>query len=122
MGARAWSVRAAKRLNRRKAIRRKCLDCSGGSYKEVRDCPHVECPLHHFRMGTEKQDPVARARAIRLYCVWCSGDQRGVAWRCNDTGCWLHPYRKVRLDNGSLKTKSPHVKVNQGLLRRRHNG
>lgn len=34
-----------------KAIRAKCLDCSGGQPKEVRFCPVEDCPLHHLRFG-----------------------------------------------------------------------
>jgi hypothetical protein len=34
-----------------KAIRAKCLDCSGGQVKEVRQCPITSCPLYPFRMG-----------------------------------------------------------------------
>jgi hypothetical protein len=34
-----------------KAIRVKCLDCSGGRPKEVRLCESVDCPLHRFRFG-----------------------------------------------------------------------
>lgn len=34
-----------------RAIRRKCLDCSGMSSKEVSLCALDECPLHPFRMG-----------------------------------------------------------------------
>lgn len=34
-----------------KAIRAKCLDCSNGSQKEVRECPDEECPLYDYRMG-----------------------------------------------------------------------
>ncbi len=34
-----------------KAIRAKCLDCAGGSCKEVRLCPNEDCPLHFFRAG-----------------------------------------------------------------------
>ena len=34
-----------------KAIRRKCIDCSGGSLKEVRLCQVRECALYPFRMG-----------------------------------------------------------------------
>jgi len=34
-----------------KAIRRKCLDCSGGSYSEVRQCVIRECPLYPYRDG-----------------------------------------------------------------------
>ena len=34
-----------------KAIRKKCIDCSGGSLKEVRLCQVTECELYPFRMG-----------------------------------------------------------------------
>jgi hypothetical protein len=35
-----------------KAIRTKCLDCSGGSHSEVADCVVRACALYPFRMGT----------------------------------------------------------------------
>lgn len=34
-----------------KAIRAKCLDCSGGSYDEVRNCPIKDCTLYPYRLG-----------------------------------------------------------------------
>ena len=34
-----------------KAIRQKCLDCSGGSPTEARRCEAVSCPLWPFRAG-----------------------------------------------------------------------
>ncbi|WP_045221068.1 hypothetical protein [Desulfonatronum thioautotrophicum] len=34
-----------------KAIRAKCLECCGGSPKEVRLCPDLSCVLHPFRTG-----------------------------------------------------------------------
>jgi hypothetical protein len=53
-----------------KAIRVKCLDCSGGLQSEVRDCLVRNCALYPFRMGTnpwrapvsEKRRDAARAR------------------------------------------------------------
>lgn len=33
------------------AIREKCLDCSGGSVTDVRDCWSKECPLYEYRLG-----------------------------------------------------------------------
>jgi hypothetical protein len=35
----------------REAIREKCLDCSGGSIKEIRLCTAVACALWPFRMN-----------------------------------------------------------------------
>jgi len=34
-----------------KAIKRRCLDCSGGSKSEVRECRQSACDLHPFRLG-----------------------------------------------------------------------
>ena len=34
-----------------KAIRAKCVDCSGGMYSEVRKCVQHSCPLWPMRMG-----------------------------------------------------------------------
>jgi hypothetical protein len=34
-----------------KAIRAKCLDCSAGSQKDVRECPITDCVLYQYRMG-----------------------------------------------------------------------
>ena len=34
-----------------KAIRAFCIDCSGGSPSEVRNCIIPECPLYLYRLG-----------------------------------------------------------------------
>ena len=34
-----------------KSIREKCIDCSGGSYKEVKHCLVTNCALYPYRMG-----------------------------------------------------------------------
>ncbi len=34
-----------------KAIRLKCMDCTGQQIVEVRECTVTNCPLYHFRMG-----------------------------------------------------------------------
>lgn len=39
------------RVNPVKAIRLKCLDCSGGLSSEVEKCPVEDCPLYPFRFG-----------------------------------------------------------------------
>jgi len=41
-----------KTLTRGKAIRQKCLECSGWFAPEVRKCPAKDCALWPFRMGT----------------------------------------------------------------------
>lgn len=34
-----------------RAIRAKCIDCSGGSSEEVKNCTVKDCPLYAFRFG-----------------------------------------------------------------------
>ena len=41
-----------KRLSPLKAIRKNCLDCSGGSPTEAGNCVIPECPLYEYRLGT----------------------------------------------------------------------
>lgn len=43
--------KAIKRLSPVKAIKAKCLDCSGEVKKEVRECIILDCPLYSFRLG-----------------------------------------------------------------------
>ena len=38
-----------------KAIRAKCVDCSGGSTAEVRRCQVFDCPLWKYRMGVRPE-------------------------------------------------------------------
>ncbi len=38
-----------------KAIKKKCLECSGGDKEEVRNCALRQCPLFPFRMGVDPQ-------------------------------------------------------------------
>ena len=46
-----------------KAIRRKCLDCSGGSLTEIADCLVQQCPLFPFRLGKNPwRAPVSEAQ------------------------------------------------------------
>ena len=34
-----------------KAIRKKCLNCSYWSTKEVRECTVIKCPIYPYRFG-----------------------------------------------------------------------
>ena len=43
-----------RRLNRTQAIRKYCIQCSGGSIKEVKECTITNCLLYEFRMGENK--------------------------------------------------------------------
>jgi hypothetical protein len=35
----------------RRAIRAHCVDCSGGSHREVQICPINDCPLYPYRIA-----------------------------------------------------------------------
>jgi hypothetical protein len=40
-----------KRLSPLKAIKKHCLDCSGGSRHELQNCVIPDCPLYPYRLG-----------------------------------------------------------------------
>ena len=46
-----------KRPTALKAIRAKCIDCSGNQIKEVKTCPVTSCALWSFRMGKGYEEP-----------------------------------------------------------------
>ncbi len=81
------------KLNRRRAIRQKCLNCSAWSTKDVAECPMTDCALYPFRMGTGKQNPKDRNKKIRAYCLWCCNSQPLEVRLCPSVTCSLHPFR-----------------------------
>ena len=92
-------------LNRRKAIRERCLNCSGWVPKEVSNCEFVDCPLYPFRSGKGKQNPAIRKKAIRNYCLWCMCGQRSEVSKCVCPDCPLFPFRMNGIDR-TIKIKS----------------
>lgn len=88
-------------LNRRKAIRERCLNCAGWSYIEVTNCTFTDCHLFPYRSGQGKQNANNRSRAIRKYCLWCMSCKHGEVSRCPSTDCCLFPFRKVKTDRSS---------------------
>ena len=101
-------------LSRRKAIRERCLNCSGWSHKEVTNCIFEDCPLYPFRSGQGKQNAKARAKAIRKYCLWCMNGQHGEVSKCPSKDCSLFPYRKTQTDRSTeIKSlqKKGHIEV-----------
>lgn len=85
-------------LNRRKAIRQKCLNCSAWSRKEVEACPFKHCQLYPFRTGKGRQDPKARFKALRQYCLWCCVKNQTEVRKCPALDCPLWAYRKGSLE------------------------
>jgi len=101
-------------INRRKAIRERCLNCSGWSRAEVQRCPNRNCTLFPFRKGAGKQDAVARNKAIRDYCLWCCVDKRIEMLECRAKDCPLFPFRKSSLDRSidlALNSKTTHIEA-----------
>ena len=49
-------------MNKANAIRKNCLECAGGSPKEVTLCHIVYCPLWPFRFGYSINDRRFKAR------------------------------------------------------------
>ena len=96
-------------LNRRKAIRARCLDCSGFEYNEVSGCKILKCELHPYRMGTENQDPDKRRKAIRAYCLDnCMIGQKSEVAKCTSRDmCPLFAFRLgTRLDRTAQAEKT----------------
>lgn len=52
-----------KTLTPMKAIRAKCVECSGGVLKEVRECRVQSCPIWPYRMGTRPKTMTQRDRS-----------------------------------------------------------
>ena len=88
-------------LNRRKAIRGKCRNCSGWEYKAISNCEFIHCPIYFFRSGKGKQNSNKRAKAIRFYCLSCMNGQRREVALCPSLDCSLHPYRKSVVDRAA---------------------
>ena len=58
-----------------KSVRKKCLECSGDSRQEVKECPITSCALYPYRLGrnpnrkgrelTEEQKLAAKERLAK---------------------------------------------------------
>lgn len=57
-------------IGRAKAIRLKCLDCSGGSPKNVTLCPVKDCPLWPYRFGYPETSKRYRERMKNAEKQW----------------------------------------------------
>lgn len=55
----------AKHLTPIKAIRQKCLECSGYQPSEVRLCTAENCPLFPYRMGKRAYLPIQNPKHIK---------------------------------------------------------
>lgn len=69
-------ITETRELTKTKAIRLKCLDCSGGSASEVRECIIPLCPLWPFRMGSK---PAGRVDSTQTVIVSASKQRKKVS-------------------------------------------
>lgn len=114
-------------LNRRQAIRERCLNCKAWYPSEVTNCPFNHCPLHPFRTSNGKQNPAQREKAIKQYCLSCMNGQVGEVRRCTVPDCPLFFCRRggtevgkkipslKRLNNGEAFSLIA-SRVNEGLI------
>ena len=84
-----------KRVSPLRAVRQKCLDCSGYGLKSVRECAfngydNELCPLSHLRMGKGSRKTM---KALRSYCLWCCNGQSYEVKLCPSDGCPIWDYR-----------------------------
>jgi len=81
-----------------RCMRAFCLDCTGGSKADVRDCSYTDCPLFPYRMG--KRPPRGTAarplKTIRKQCIECMNGQVSLIRDCPAAECALHRYRMGR--------------------------
>ena len=87
-----------------KAIRAKCIDCSGFELKAVRECPVKDCVLYPLRMGKGSR---AILKKIRAFCLWCCNGQRDEIRQCPVVKCslWVSRFGK-RPKNATLSSKN----------------
>lgn len=83
------------------AIRKRCMDCRGFHFKEVRDCDPTfedgsQCPLYPYRFGKTPNDKpdVSPLKSIRAFCLHCCCGSSYEVTLCPAEGCPLWEYRE----------------------------
>ena len=91
-----------KNLTPVKAIRNKCLDCSGGCLDDIKNCECFgnegaieKCFVYPYRMGKRPQVKAeySPVKSIRKYCLWCCCESFSLAKECLVMDCPLWIYR-----------------------------
>jgi hypothetical protein len=103
-----------KTLTPLKAIRAKCINCSGFELKAIKNCQHLDCPLYTLRMGKGAR---ATLKRIKAFCLWCCNDRRSEIKLCAAVWCSLWAYR---FGKRRLKLKEcpvlPEILTTDGVL------
>jgi hypothetical protein len=92
-------------FNRKKAIRERCLNCSGWSTVEVELCQQTDCHLYKYRMNGSNQNAKERDMDLRKYCLVCCNGSLGEVKKCPSMDCPLYAFRKAKVDH-SIEIKS----------------
>lgn len=102
-----------------KAIRAKCIDCTGAEPNAVKKCELIDCPLFPFRFGKNpfrgKSKPdnyLPPIKAIRAECLSCNYTAQEVRL-CPCTECALYP---LRLDVNVYATESKREAGQKSIL------
>jgi len=106
-----------RRMTALRAIRLRCLECSNGSAKDVKECPcdHNEgaleaCPLHPYRLGKRPKvkPPQGPTKSIRKYCLWCCSGSSPQVKDCPVEDCPLYRFRFGK--NPNYRSRATHRK------------
>lgn len=92
-------------LNRKKAIRERCLNCSDWNAVEVELCHQTDCHLYKYRMNGSNQNAKERNRDLRKYCLECCNGSLTELKNCPALDCPLYAFRKTGVDH-SIEIKS----------------
>ena len=95
-------------LNRKKAIRERCLNCSGWNAVEL--CQQTDCHLYKYRMKGNNQNAKERDKALKKYCLECCCGNSHEVKKCPSKDCPLYAFRNAKLDR-SIEIKSRAVEV-----------
>lgn len=80
-------------LSKTKAIKLKCLDCSGFDRSSVKECVIEDCELYPYRLGKNPHTSKQRNNNMKLHCVNCSGGNKPNIKRCTVETCPLYYHR-----------------------------
>jgi len=84
-------------LTKRKAIRERCVNCSGWNHKQVKNCWAKDCSLYPYRMSEmPKHGSRKRDKAIKDYCAWCVNGVHEIK-KCVSTLCPLFYFRSYSI-------------------------
>lgn len=107
------------KLTPMKAIRARCLDCSGGSVKDVRECPITDCPLHEYRLGHRPNEgaTLTPMKAIRKHCLTCCNCSSLEVRLCSAENCALQAYKSGHRPKANNYTTADVKSENRKLQR-----